>query len=62
MVNLKFYGDQTIAKVFKTTLVPFNEGAAKFKPGPRELLNKAVKESLLEMAQRRSSKKGAAYN
>lgn len=49
MVNLIFYGDRTTAKVFKTTVIPFDEGAATFAPGKRELLNKAVKEALIDL-------------
>ena len=48
MVNLVFYGDKTNAKMFKTTLVSFDDGFKQFKPGNRSLLNKAVKEVLLE--------------
>ena len=52
MVNLVFYGDRTKAKIFKTTLTTFKEGAKKFQPGNRMLLNKAVKEALYELAEK----------
>lgn len=48
MVNLIFYGDRTRAKMFKTTLVTFDEGLKTFEPGKRMLLDKAVKEALYE--------------
>lgn len=48
MVNVTFYGDRTHAKVYKTTLVHFEDGAKGFIPGTRILLNNAVKEALYE--------------
>lgn len=51
MVNLQFYGDRTTAKMFKTSLTPFDEGAKNFREGKRILLNKAVKEALHEKSQ-----------
>lgn len=44
--NLIFYGDRTQAKMSKTSLMPFEEGAKTFVEGPRILLNKAVREAL----------------
>lgn len=51
--NLIFYGDKTLAKMFKTTLMPFDEGIKTFREGPRLLLNKAVREALFEMHQQK---------
>lgn len=48
MVDLIFYGDRTTAKMFKTTIITFDEGCKSFQPGKRTLLNKAVKEALFE--------------
>lgn len=48
MVNVVFFGDNTRAKMFKTTLVTFEEGAKNFIPGDRILLNKAVREALYQ--------------
>lgn len=48
MVNLIFYGDRTKAKVYKNTLMNFEDGSKTFKEGNRILLNKAVKEALFE--------------
>lgn len=56
MVNLQFYGDRTTAKVFKTTLMPFEDGIPLFVPGTRVLLNKAVKEALHEKMQESKTK------
>lgn len=49
MVNVRFYGDQTTAKMFKSQLKPFDDGVKDFVPGNRILLNKAVKEALFEL-------------
>lgn len=49
-VDLVFYGDRTTANMFRTSLLPFDQGCALFIPGKRELLNKAVKEALMEKA------------
>lgn len=46
--NLVFYGDGTKAKMFKTTLMPFDEGIKTFEECSRILLNKAVKEALYD--------------
>lgn len=59
MVNLVFYGDRTTAKLPKTCLMRFEDGAKSFKPGKRELLNKAVKEALFERAQIRATQNRA---
>lgn len=48
MVNLVFYGDRTTAKMFKSALVDFEEGFNTYVPNKRLLLDKAVKEALLE--------------
>lgn len=52
MVNVIFFGDRTRAKMYKTTLTTFGEGAKNFVESERILLNKAVKEALHEMAAR----------
>lgn len=49
MLDVLFYGDRTKAKVYRTTVMPFDEGASLFVEGKRELLNKAVKEALIDM-------------
>lgn len=51
MVNLKFYGDRTSAKMFVSTLVKFDDGCRTFVPSTRTLLNTAVKEALFERQQ-----------
>lgn len=51
MLELRFYGDRTKAKMFKTALIPFDKGAENFIPGSRHLLNKAVKEALFDRKQ-----------
>lgn len=56
-VNLVFYGDRTVAKMFKSSLMPFKEGIQNFKEGPRILLNKAVKEAVFEMYKESQKKK-----
>lgn len=48
MVNLVFYGDNSTAEMYKTSLLSLDEGCALFRPGGRILLNKAVKEALHE--------------
>lgn len=56
MINVIFYGDQTRAKMYKTQLKPFDDGAKDFIPGNRVLLNKAVKEALYEKGKDRVRK------
>lgn len=51
MVNVQFFGDRTTAKISKSKLTPFEEGIESYKPQKRPMLEKAVKEALIIMAQ-----------
>lgn len=45
-----FYGDESTAEMFKSTLIPFNDGIPMYEPGKRVLLDKAFKEAMFEIA------------